>query len=168
MVDLATELGLVSDEERGLATDSDFDRPDNPAPRPVQRRRPDAPTATMVRTRDGHCRFPGCSVPAPRCQLDHVVPFDHRRPFAGGWTIAANLQCLCQFHHNLKTMGRCRATMLGGGTVVWTSRYGTRAVTLPGGAFARDPENWLVPRLPRRRRAGRTAVAHRDVEPPPV
>lgn len=135
--------------------------------------RPDAATATMVRTRDSHCRFPGCSVPAARCQLDHVVPFSHHNPIAGGWTIVPNLQCLCQFHHNLKTTGRLGTTMFGGGIVVWTSRFGTTTVTLPGGAFARDGADRLVPRLPRRKRSPGTPKRHCggdrhcDVEPPP-
>ncbi|MFC3848964.1 hypothetical protein ACFORJ_02120 [Corynebacterium hansenii] len=29
-----------------------------------------------VRGRDGGCRFPGCSVPADKCQIDHVVNYD--------------------------------------------------------------------------------------------
>ena len=29
-----------------------------------------------VRGRDGQCRFPGCDVPAHRCQVDHVVNYD--------------------------------------------------------------------------------------------
>ncbi|MDH6677905.1 hypothetical protein M2284_002104 [Rhodococcus sp. LBL1] len=251
MVDLATDLGLVSNAGRERDADSDAHQPDDQVPQPVQRRqglqmfrargvrhrgggvpsepspsrtgersmsgpppcgvgraiteiestlgtdlatrnvrdidghgglrlppngalgyRPDTATAAMVRTRDGHCRFPGCSVPAARCQLDHVVPFDHRNPLAGGWTIVPNLQCLCQFHHNLKTMDLYRATMLGGGIVVWTSRYGTRVVTLPGGAYARDSADGLVPRLPRRTRSGggpdpHHADAHCNVESPP-
>jgi len=128
---------------------------------------PDATTTVMVRTRDGHCRFPGCSVPASRCQLDHVVPFAHHTPIAGGWTIVSNLQCLCQFHHNLKTMGRLRATMLGCGVVVWTSRYGTATVTLPGGAYARDTAPTLVPRLPRRPVGRDTSATYCGEEPPP-
>ncbi|MFD5868029.1 HNH endonuclease signature motif containing protein [Corynebacterium sp. NPDC060344] len=29
-----------------------------------------------VRARDGGCRFPGCDVPAHRCQIDHVINYD--------------------------------------------------------------------------------------------
>lgn len=29
-----------------------------------------------VRGRDGGCRFPGCNVPAHKCQIDHVINFD--------------------------------------------------------------------------------------------
>ncbi|GBF12736.1 hypothetical protein Br6_00078 [Rhodococcus sp. Br-6] len=129
--------------------------------------RPDAATTAMVRTRDSRCRFPGCSVPAARCQLDHVVPFSHRNPRAGGWTIVSNLQCLCQFHHNLKTMGRVDASMLGAGVVVWTSRYGTTTVTLPGGMFVQDSAPALVPRLPCRRSDHDSPATYSDGESPP-
>ena len=129
--------------------------------------RPDAATDAMVRTRDGHCRFPGCSVPAARCQLDHVVPFSHRNPRAGGWTIVSNLQCLCQFHHNLKTMGRVDASMLGAGVVVWTSRYGTTTVTLPGGMFVQESASALVPRLPCMRSRHDSPATYSDGESPP-
>ncbi|WP_290289980.1 hypothetical protein [Corynebacterium hansenii] len=36
-----------------------------------------------VRGRDGGCRFPGCSVPADRCQIDHVVNYDPNLDHAG-------------------------------------------------------------------------------------
>lgn len=122
----------------------------------------------MVRTRDGHCRFPGCSVPAARCQLDHVVPFAHRNPVAGGWTIVSNLQCLCRFHHNLKTMGRFGAAVLDGGVVVWASPFGTSSVTLPGGAFAGDTAEGLIPYLPRGPRGREVPQCQPDgLGPPP-
>ena len=50
---------------------------------------------------DGTCRWPGCTRPAVASQMDH------RHDFAdGGPTSAANLTCLCQHHHNIKTDGR--------------------------------------------------------------
>ncbi|WP_370878771.1 HNH endonuclease signature motif containing protein [Rhodococcoides fascians] len=52
-------------------------------------------------TYDRHCRFPGCHRPAARCQIDHVIPFDHANPL-GGWTTVNNLQCLCEYHHSVK------------------------------------------------------------------
>lgn len=59
---------------------------------------PPADIAAFVRGRDGTCRWPGCSVPAAKCQLDHRI--NHAE---GGPTTAANLVCLCQHHHNVKT-----------------------------------------------------------------
>ena len=55
------------------------------------RYRPGAELARRVRLRDGTCRHPGCTVPADDCDLDHVVPFNHADPTAGGQTVEANL-----------------------------------------------------------------------------
>lgn len=54
--------------------------------------------AAYARARDGTCVFPGCHIPAERCQLDHRIPYDE-----GGETTPDNLFCLCQHHHNVKT-----------------------------------------------------------------
>ncbi|MFC9786191.1 DUF222 domain-containing protein [Rhodococcus sp. NPDC127528] len=96
--------------------------------------RPDVATSALVRARDQHCRFPGCTRPAAQCQLDHIVEYLAHDPVSGGWTIVANLQCLCQFHHQLKTLGLWDVTALPGHALLWTSANGTSAVTLPAGA----------------------------------
>jgi hypothetical protein len=64
--------------------------------------RPPASLAGLVVDRDVTCTFPGCRVPAARCDLDHIRPFDHTLP-AQGQTRADNLQALCRHHHRLKT-----------------------------------------------------------------
>ena len=73
---------------------------------------PGAETTALVRARDRHCRFTGCTMPAARCQLDHITAFDHDNRAAGGWTIPSNTQCLCAFHHALKTAGLWHARAL--------------------------------------------------------
>uniref|UniRef100_UPI001650F734 HNH endonuclease signature motif containing protein n=1 Tax=Rhodococcus sp. BS-15 TaxID=1304954 RepID=UPI001650F734 len=93
--------------------------------------RPDTLTTAAVRLRDKHCRFPGCHRPAARCQLDHVNPFDHASPLGGGWTTVNNLQCLCEYHHSVKTAGYWKAVMLPGGAILWTSTSKTTRITLP-------------------------------------
>ncbi|MDV8079501.1 DUF222 domain-containing protein [Rhodococcus sp. IEGM 1370] len=98
--------------------------------------RPDALTTAAVRLRDKHCRFPGCHRPAARCQLDHVVAFDHANPRSGGWTTVNNLQCLCDYHHSVKTAGYWKAVMLPGGAILWTSTSKTTRITLPTNATA--------------------------------
>lgn len=60
----------------------------------------------FVITRDRTCQFPGCSQPASRTDLDHLIPFTGTD--AGGSTSAANLHCLCRRHHKLKTHYRWR------------------------------------------------------------
>ena len=84
-----------------------------------------------VRARDGGCRFPGCEVPAHRCQLDHVINF------GPGETATWNLQCLCQHHHNMKTSRHWHAEMHPDGTVTWADHAGeVFAMTVPHGPIA--------------------------------
>jgi transposase len=47
-----------------------------------------------VRTRDKHCRFPGCDLPAAGCDVHHIV---HRKD--GGRHALTNLALFCRFHH---------------------------------------------------------------------
>jgi hypothetical protein len=86
--------------------------------------RPTAAVARTVRLRDQHCTFPGCTMPAQRCDLDHITPFNHRDPTAGGTTEPENLHVLCRRHHRLKTAGSWRLTRHSDGTTVWTSSTG--------------------------------------------
>ncbi|MGF0309197.1 DUF222 domain-containing protein [Rhodococcus sp. IEGM1428] len=118
--------------------------------------RPDTLTAAAVRLRDRHCRFPGCHRPADRCQLDHVIPFDHANPLGGGWTTVNNLQCLCEFHHTVKTAGYWKAVMLPGGAILWTSTSKTTRITLPAkGTAVPIIGNDLRPHIPTKpRRSG--------------
>ena len=70
-----------------LACRTDLTRPGSrgwPPHRPDHQHHPGQyriPTALArtVRARDQHCRFPGCSVPAARCDLDHTIPAPRRR-----------------------------------------------------------------------------------------
>src|SRR5690606_8013014 len=58
------------------------------------------PTAAMsrhLRARDQHCRFPGCRVPARRCDLAHTLDYALGAP-----TSLDNLADLCHSHHPLK------------------------------------------------------------------
>ncbi|MDI9897132.1 DUF222 domain-containing protein [Rhodococcus sp. IEGM 1381] len=118
--------------------------------------RPDALTTAAVRLRDRHCRFPGCHRPADRCQLDHVIPFDHTNPLGGGWTTVNNLQCLCEFHHTVKTSGYWTAVMLPGGAILWTSISKTTRITMPAnGTSVPILGNDLRPHIPTKpRRSG--------------
>src|SRR5699024_7407617 len=59
---------------------------------------------TRILDRDQTCRFPTCQVPAWRCQLDHIVPFDESLP-AWAQTVETNLHALCAHHHQVKTAG---------------------------------------------------------------
>jgi hypothetical protein len=101
-----------------------------PGVEPEPRYRPSAALAEFVRMRDLFCRFPGCTVSADRCDLDHAVPWPY------GPTHASNLNCKCRHHHLMKTFW----TGIGGwsdeqcpdGTVIWTAPSGTTYTTQPG------------------------------------
>lgn len=85
--------------------------------------------ARTVRARDQHCRFPGCGVPAARCDLDHLVPF----PL--GATTDDNLHCLCRRHHRIKHQTGWTVTNLGRNELEWTSPAGRTYRTKPPDAF---------------------------------
>ncbi|MDF8263036.1 HNH endonuclease signature motif containing protein [Luteipulveratus flavus] len=87
--------------------------------------RPTAAIRRLVRGRDEHCRFPGCSHPARFCETDHVVPWPH------GATTATNLQLLCKHHHRAKHEAGWSVAMSTDGTCTWTSPHGRTHVTRP-------------------------------------
>jgi hypothetical protein len=79
-----------------------------------------------VVTRDQVCRAPGCQVPAPRCDLDHDVPWPT------GPTTAGNLTAKHRRHHQLKTTGLWEgAHDPDTHEVTWTTLAGRRYITSP-------------------------------------
>ncbi|MGE4362921.1 MAG: DUF222 domain-containing protein [Mycolicibacterium sp.] len=93
---------------------------------PEPRYTPSQKLADFVRCRDMTCRFPGCDVPADRCDLDHTIAYP------AGPTQASNLKALCRKHHLLKTFWGWRDAQDCDGTVVWTSPGGQVFTTHPG------------------------------------
>ena len=63
----------------------------------TQRYRPTRTMADLVAALDGTCRAPGCTIPAPQCDIDHHTPWPH------GPTTIANLSAKHRRHHNHKT-----------------------------------------------------------------
>lgn len=91
-----------------------------------------------VEGRDGICRFPGCNVPAIRCDSDHRI--NHAD---GGPTCVHNLTSLCRHHHNDKTAGRIKYFMdPATGIVIWLLADGTWAVTVPEGPLTPKSARW--------------------------
>ncbi|WP_109686216.1 HNH endonuclease signature motif containing protein [Branchiibius hedensis] len=88
--------------------------------------RPGVRLARFVKTRDQHCRFPGCTRPATLSDIDHVTRYPD------GDTAAHNLQCLCRHHHRAKHEGGWHVTMTSQGICTWTSPAGHTYVTDPG------------------------------------
>lgn len=115
--------------------------------------RPGAALADAIRTTFPSCTFPGCSVASGRCELDHIVEFDHDAPVCGGWTIAENLHPVCHDHHDLKTRRRLRAARMSSGAIRWAARTGDCGVTHPElGAIPTGVQ--IVDELPLARIAG--------------
>lgn len=83
------------------------------------------PMARLVRLRDGSCRFPGCSVPARQCDLDHV------RPWPIGPTSPSNLMALCRRHHRIKQRDGWTSRLHRDGTATWTDPTGLQRTTWP-------------------------------------
>ncbi len=75
--------------------------------------------------RDRHCVFPGCSIDARCCDLDHIEPY--QPPDDGGppgQTSPANLACLCRRHHRLKTFTAWSYRRLPDGDYHWINPHG--------------------------------------------
>lgn len=100
------------------------------------RYRPSVELARRIRLRDGTCRHPGCTVSAQNCDLDHVVPFDHNDPAAGGPTVEWNMGAMCRCHHRFKTFSGWAYAMDPDGTLTITTPEGTVMITRPSGPLA--------------------------------
>ncbi len=76
---------------------------------------------TRVILRDHACRFPHCSRPAQRCDVDHARPYGQ-----GGLTCPCNEVALCRRHHRAKTHSTWAYDIVMPGSYVWTSPAGFR------------------------------------------
>ncbi|MGY4857388.1 hypothetical protein [Cryobacterium sp. AP23] len=90
----------------------------------------------VLRMRDETCRFPGCSRPAVKSDIDHTQD----RQYDGG-TDLDNLAHLCEGHHRLKHLSQWSVIQEPGGVLVWTS---------PGNrTYRTDPANPIAPPRPK-------------------
>jgi hypothetical protein len=87
--------------------------------------RPPQALIDLVKARDGRCRFPGCTVNARSCDLDHVLPW----PL--GPTHPSNLVCLCRRHHRVKQTVGWHVRLAPDATLTWTDPTGRARTTLP-------------------------------------
>jgi hypothetical protein len=90
------ELILTDPEWQRLLTDPDTGHRLDAHP---DRYKPGDALDRFIKLRDPHCRWPGCRMPAARCDVDHTVP--HHQ---GGPTIRRNLACFCRRHHQIKQL----------------------------------------------------------------
>jgi ribosomal protein L18 len=85
----------------------------------VDRYRPSREQRRYLLARDQHCRFPGCRMPARRCDVDHTHDAAN-----GGRTEICNLACFCKRHHTLKHETDWTVRQLDDGALEWTSPTG--------------------------------------------
>ncbi len=133
--------------------------------------RPSTRLRRAVVVKDGHCRFPGCSVAARWCDVDHVQSWPE------GPTSLVNLVLLCRRHHRTKQRPGWSVRAHPDGRLTWTDPHGRvhvthpvdhlRPLTLrPPGPRATDPARAPEPGDPAAADAAAvfdTAAAHRAV-----
>ncbi|MGI9622810.1 MAG: HNH endonuclease signature motif containing protein, partial [Acidimicrobiales bacterium] len=60
---------------------------------------------TILAVRDRHCTWPGCDLPPPKCEVDHITEWQH-----GGPTNIANSRLRCRYHHRLSGSRELRSS----------------------------------------------------------
>lgn len=95
--------------------------------------RPGPELVALVKARDGHCRFPGCTIHSRFCDLDHVRPWSEPEGECPqpGPTTDTNLICLCRRHHRVKQSPGWRVRLEPDGTATWVDPRGRARVSRP-------------------------------------
>ncbi|CAG7598396.1 DUF222 domain-containing protein [Leucobacter soli] len=112
----------------------------------VDRYRPSEELRRLLRARDQHCRFPGCTRRLDQCDIDHTIPAAR-----GGPTADKNLGHLCRKHHTLKHFefaggSGWHATQRPGGVYEWRSPSGRRYTEAPSSRVRFKPVTPPEPR----------------------
>ena len=84
---------------------------------------PSRKLGNAVRFRDGVCGNPACTVPAARCDLDHLIPVPD------GPTTGGNLGPKCRSDHRAKTHAGHVSDRIGPHTTQWTTPTGHSYIT---------------------------------------
>ncbi|MCF6389679.1 HNH endonuclease, partial [Mycobacterium sp. MBM] len=82
-----------------------------------------------IACRDLTCRWPGCNVPAARCDIDHTTPWPY------GPTHPSNTKLYCRIHHLIKTFHGWIDRQHPDGTITITAPNGRVYTTRPDGAL---------------------------------
>lgn len=123
-------------------------RTGEPLARSTRRYTPTQGQRDAIVVRDRTCTFPGCRVPAVRCDIDHITPYEPGRvgdpPDAsphphssltehscGHQTCVENLHALCRHHHRAKTHAGWQPHRLDDGATTWRSPTGQTYVRPP-------------------------------------
>jgi hypothetical protein len=88
--------------------------------------RPSAGLRHLIEIRHATCTYPGCRLPATRCDADHTVAY-HR----GGRTCLCNLAPLCRRHHAAKQASGWFLEQATPGVMTWTTPTGRRYAVGP-------------------------------------
>lgn len=98
-----------------------------------------------LHARDRGCRYPGCGVPAKRCEGHHWLHW-----VDGGHTDLCNCLLLCRFHHRRHHEGKFEIDKTDPGEFVFLRADGTPIVTtLPVAADGRwQRPAWVTPQTP--------------------
>lgn len=86
------------------------------------RYRPPTHLAELVITRDQTCQFPGCRIPAHRCDNDHGIPYNPGTDT--GPTSDTNLGIKCRRHHRVKQTPGWSVTHHPDGCTTWATPSG--------------------------------------------
>ena len=89
-------------------------------------RQPTAQQKRRIQARNTTCVFPGCRMPARRCDIDHTQAVQH-----GGKTCDCNLAPLCRHDHCIKHQHGWTYQRLKDGRWQWTTRLGHTYTTMP-------------------------------------
>jgi hypothetical protein len=163
LVDVTTADGGPTDSN-GAPPDMAGTDPPTPPVRPGgDGYRPSARLARLVRVRDRSCRFPGCTIAAVFCDIDHV------HPWPTGPTSAENLMCLCRRHHRVKQRPGWRVVLAADGTATWTDPTGRLRTTAPVDALTSTILRGAagIPQVPHSTSRTRTVLAdgpHSELE----
>lgn len=77
------------------------------------------------------CSVPGCARRAETSELDHIIPFDHDDPEAGGQTTFENGHYLCRAHHQAKTDRKFSIRKTSDGSVEYVFAHGVTTEAMP-------------------------------------
>jgi hypothetical protein len=95
-------------------------------PRQSRGYRPSPALRHLIEIRNPACTAPGCRRAAPRCDLDHVTPYDR-----GGRTCECNLAPACRHDHQTKQTPGWTLTTPSPGTLIWTTPGNRTHTTTP-------------------------------------
>jgi hypothetical protein len=101
--------------------------------------RPKAVLRRFLRAATPACDFPGCPIPAERCDAEHTKAHGY-----GGATDEANMCPRCRRHHRCKTHADWKVEKLPNGYTAWTTPAGTTRLIAPyrlAGDESDDPDD---------------------------